>query len=69
SNTYHKKIVTQEHVTLIKEAGSEYIGHTSPTSGHANTLPVVQFEKIEGQLPDIDKTQLSTDQNYLYQIA
>ncbi|OXU32186.1 hypothetical protein TSAR_007980 [Trichomalopsis sarcophagae] len=66
SNSYHKKIVTQEHVTLIKEAGSEYIGHTSPTSGHAN---VVQFERTEGQLPDIDKTQLSTDQNYLYQIA
>lgn len=38
SKTYHRRIVTQEHITLIKEAGSQYIGHVSPTSGQANAI-------------------------------
>ncbi|XP_050527619.1 uncharacterized protein LOC126897791 [Daktulosphaira vitifoliae] len=32
---YYRKIITEEHISLIQEPGSKYIGHTTPTSGSA----------------------------------
>ena len=52
-NNYHRKTVTEEHISLISEPGSEYIGHLSINSGKAITIQksMVQFlsEKIEYQ--------------------
>lgn len=35
---HYRKIITEEHYTLIQEPGSEYIGHISPNSGSAEDI-------------------------------
>ncbi|KAF0705713.1 Uncharacterized protein FWK35_00035610 [Aphis craccivora] len=32
---YYRQIITEEHISLIQEPGSKYIGHTTPTNGSA----------------------------------
>lgn len=161
-DTSSRKTLVEEHIVLLKEPGSEYIGHVTPENGTANTitstilnfftenevsigeliavgcdgtvvntgphggvihllelhikrplqwlicqlhanelplrhlvryldgntsgplsftgpigklietcerLPVVRYEKIEVDLPEVNLKELSTDQNYLYQIC
>lgn len=35
---YYKRTVLEEHVALVEEPGSHYVGHTPPTSGSGNDL-------------------------------
>lgn len=32
---YYRQIITEEHISLIQEPGSKYIGHATPTNGSA----------------------------------
>lgn len=34
----HRKVVVEEHIALVKEPGSEYLGHVSPTTGSAKDI-------------------------------
>jgi len=37
-NTYHRRKTVEEHISLIQEPGSVYIGHTTPLSGKGAAL-------------------------------
>ena len=37
-NKFYKKVVKEEHYSLLKEPGSEYVGHVSPVNGEAITI-------------------------------
>ena len=37
-NKIYTKIIREDHYSLLKEPGSEYIGHVSPSSGDAATI-------------------------------
>jgi len=32
---YYGQIITEEHISLVQEPGSKYIGHKTPTNGSA----------------------------------
>lgn len=34
----YRKTIVEEHITLIQEPGSKYLGHVTPTSGTANNI-------------------------------
>ncbi|CAH1116385.1 unnamed protein product [Phaedon cochleariae] len=44
---YYTKKVTEEHIVIIAEPGSKYLGHVSPISGNANSIKtsIVSFLK------------------------
>lgn len=46
--TFYRKTVVEEHISLISEPGSSYLGHTSPSSGTAKdiTKSIVDFLTI-----------------------
>lgn len=46
-----------------------FSGHIGKLLESCEKLPVVKFEKIEVKLPTIDLYDLSTDQNYLYELC
>lgn len=36
--TFHRRTVVEEHISIISEPGSSYLGHTSPSSGSAKDI-------------------------------
>jgi hypothetical protein len=52
---YHPSTGVEEHIVLIKEPGSEYLGHVTPTSGTSLNL----FQSIDTFL---SKNSISTEQ-------
>lgn len=53
-----RKVITEEHLSLVKEPGSEYIGHVSVNSGRAQIIAqhIVSFLSCADN--DIDLTKL-----------
>lgn len=49
------KTIVEEHVTLVKEPGSEYIGHLSLSSGKAFNVCAKLVECLEAKHIDFDK--------------
>jgi len=37
-NKYHRKIITEEHISVIAEPGSSYFSHTTPPSGSSKDI-------------------------------
>ena len=35
---FHRKIITEEHISIIAEPGSTYIGHIAPTAGSSKVV-------------------------------
>lgn len=53
---YHKQIIMEEHISLIKEPGSIYLGHITPTSGTSKAIVkeiTDYFSKHEKSLSDL----------------
>ena len=40
----YKKLITEEHVTLVQEPGSHYIGHITPISGSARNIAATMMD-------------------------
>jgi hypothetical protein len=37
-NKYHRKTLTEEHISIIAEPGSSYFSHTTPSSGSSKDI-------------------------------
>ncbi|GBN66938.1 hypothetical protein AVEN_173931-1 [Araneus ventricosus] len=47
------RIVREEHISLVAEPNSQYVGHVTPTSGSAHDEATVIFEYITSQLKGV----------------
>ena len=59
------------HSFALTELHLDLQGFTGPIEkalASCHTLPVCNYDKIEGELPVIDSEELSTDQKYFYDI-
>nr|CAH7763285.1 unnamed protein product [Callosobruchus chinensis] len=41
---FHRKIISEEHVSIIEEPGSVYVGHVSPTSSSGKSIAMSIYE-------------------------
>ncbi|CAH0555064.1 unnamed protein product [Brassicogethes aeneus] len=55
-NRSHRKTKTEEHYVLVKEPGSEYMGHVTPLSGSAANIKLCIVSYLEKH--KIDKTKI-----------
>ncbi|KAK4871779.1 hypothetical protein RN001_015903 [Aquatica leii] len=37
-SSYHSKKITEQHMVLVAEPGSTYLGHVTPSSGSASSI-------------------------------
>lgn len=51
----YQKIVLEEHITMIKEPGSKYLGHIAPTSSSALGISQMMFQFMENMDMDIQQ--------------
>lgn len=43
-NKLHRRVVLEEHVAVVKEPESEYLGHVVPVTGSAKDIKSCLFE-------------------------
>lgn len=58
-----------EHLDGATTGPRSFSGPIGKSLSNCEQLPIVQFQKIEGQLPEVNKKVLSTDQKYLLDIC
>jgi len=51
------KIQTEEHVTLVSEPGSQYVGHVTPTSGSSNSIKTAIVDFLNSEMINTDTLQ------------
>jgi len=42
-NRYHPALETEEHIVLIKEPGSEYLGHVKTSQGSSQSIKIALY--------------------------
>ena len=56
------------HIDRATSGPKGFTGPIGKALASCHTLPVCNYDKIEGELPVIDSEELSTDQKYFYDI-
>ena len=51
---YYRKLLTEEHVSLVGEPGSQFVGHVSPSSGSAVAI-------VESIVDNLEQKKISTE--------
>lgn len=51
---YHRKEVLEEHISILAEPGSIYLGHTTPSRGTAKGILTSITTLLEGQSWNLD---------------
>ena len=46
TGTLHRRKVFEQHISMVKEMGSEYMCHISPESSDANIITNVLYDKL-----------------------
>lgn len=54
-NKQHRRTIVEEHITLIQEPGSVYIGHTTPCSSSAKSITNSMFNFLAENNYDLDQ--------------
>lgn len=54
-NTFHKKYILEEHIVLIAEPESIYLGHVTPSSGNAKNIKSSIFDFLSGHLGSVQE--------------
>ncbi|CAH1114863.1 unnamed protein product [Psylliodes chrysocephalus] len=54
-STYHKRYVLEEHIVLIAEPGSIYLGHVTPNSGNAKDITSSIMNCLRVNLGPVDE--------------
>lgn len=55
-NRFSRKTITEEHIVLVSEPGSMYLGHVTPSSGHSTNIKRSILEFLEKNM-DLSKLQ------------
>ena len=55
-NKYHRKTLTEEHISIVSEPGSSYFSHTTPQSGSSKDITeslVASLKKLNAKTQNI----------------
>lgn len=54
--TYHRREIQEEHITIVEEPGSAYLGHVTPSSGCGVHISTAIIDFLEKNKADLSKT-------------
>ena len=52
--TAHRRVIVEEHVSLVQEPGSNYIGHITPESGRSESIKTALLTFLQKNNIDVD---------------
>ena len=52
---WYQKNVVEEHISLIEEPGSKYLGHATPTSGSSKNIKQCLMNFLKDRYKSLDK--------------